>query len=349
MPNNWWRPPAPPATEGYSRIEAYSPYPINELDEIIARHRTSCRWSSLCAGAAGTLTAWLMQYWIAAIHYPLNVGGRPLNSWPSFVIIMFELTVLFAARRHSSALCFSPAFPPCITHSSAWPASGVCRRTASSSASKRAMAASTSTVPRAFCVASSPSRSGRWTMNKLPLLIAAACLCACRRDMQDQPKYRPLAYSAFFPDSRSARPVPAGTIAVDDPVRQTPELTGLSGGEFLATIPVQSTRRCCIAARSATTSTAVPATEASAMAMEIAQRGFLAPMNLLSERVVNAPPGYLFRVITNGYGAMGRYGDQVDVADRWAIVAYIRALELSQGARIEDVPPAERGALESRQ
>src|SRR5256885_629772 len=70
----------------------------------------------------------------------------------------------------------------------------------------------------------------------------------------------------------------------------------------------------------------------------VAQRGFLAPMNLLSERVVNAPPGYLFGVITNGYGAMGRYDDQVDVPDRWAIIAYIRALELSQSAKVEDVP-----------
>jgi len=168
--------------------------------------------------------------------------------------------------------------------------------------------------------------------------------------MQDQPKYRPLAYSAFFPDNRSARPVPAGAIAVDDPVRQTPELTGLSGGEFLATIPVAVDAQMLHRGQERFNIYCSPCHgrlgDGNGM---VAQRGFLAPMNLLSERVVNAPPGYLFRVITNGYGAMGRYDDQVEVADRWAIVAYIRALELSQGARIDDVPPAERGSLESRQ
>jgi hypothetical protein len=81
----------------------------------------------------------------------------------------------------------------------------------------------------------------------------------------------------------------------------------------------------------------------------IAQRGFLAPMNLLSARVVNAPPGYLFAVISNGYGAMGKYDDQVDVTDRWAIIGYIRALELSQSAKVEDLPIDQRTQLERRQ
>jgi ActD protein len=81
---------------GYRHYETYTPYPIPELDELVPA------WNPvppmvLAGGIAGTATAWGMQFYIAAIDYPINVGGRPLNSWPSFVPIMFELTVLFAS------------------------------------------------------------------------------------------------------------------------------------------------------------------------------------------------------------------------------------------------------------
>ena len=72
----------------------------------------------------------------------------------------------------------------------------------------------------------------------------------------------------------------------------------------------------------------------------VARRGFHAPADLNSDRVRQEPPGYLFQVITNGYGAMPDYGDQIPADDRWAIVAYLRALELSRGAPVADVPPA---------
>ena len=179
------------------------------------------------------------------------------------------------------------------------------------------------------------------------LLLAVAGTVGCRQDMQDQPKYRPLAYSNFFADGRSARPIPAGAIAVDDPIEQTPELTGLSGGEFLATIPVPVTDQSLHRGRERFDIYCAPCHgrlgDGNGM---VAQRGFLAPMNLQSARVVNAPPGYLFAVISNGYGAMGRYDDQVDLADRWAIIAYIRALELSQSANVGDVPADQRTQLE---
>lgn len=81
---------------GYRRIEAYSPYPIEELSEIIPRINLLPA-IVLLGGFTGALTAWVMQYLIAAKDYPTNVGGRPLYSWPAFIPILFELTVLFAA------------------------------------------------------------------------------------------------------------------------------------------------------------------------------------------------------------------------------------------------------------
>lgn len=80
---------------GYRKVEAYTPYPIKDLHEVI--HVIDwVPFICLSGGLAGAATAWAMQYYIAAIDYPINVGGRPLYSWPAFIPILFELTVLLA-------------------------------------------------------------------------------------------------------------------------------------------------------------------------------------------------------------------------------------------------------------
>lgn len=81
---------------GYRKVEAYTPYLVKELDEFL-KGKPWLPPIVLLGGIAGFLTAWAMEYYIAVIDYPINVGGRPLNSWPSFIVIMFELTILFAA------------------------------------------------------------------------------------------------------------------------------------------------------------------------------------------------------------------------------------------------------------
>lgn len=82
--------------QGVRRMEAYTPYPVPQLEDYIEQKRR-LPLLVLIGGILGTLTAWSMQYYIAVIDYPTNIGGRPLNSWPSFIVIMFELTILFAA------------------------------------------------------------------------------------------------------------------------------------------------------------------------------------------------------------------------------------------------------------
>jgi hypothetical protein len=82
---------------GYRRINAYSPYPIEELAEAIGFHRTRLPLIVLIGGIVGGLVGYGLQYYVAVIDYPLNVGGRPFHSWPSFMPITFEMTVLFAA------------------------------------------------------------------------------------------------------------------------------------------------------------------------------------------------------------------------------------------------------------
>jgi hypothetical protein len=82
---------------GYRRINAYSPYPIEELAEAIGFHSTRLPLIVLIGGIIGAIVGYGLQYYVAVIDYPLNVGGRPFHSWPSFIPITFEMTILFAA------------------------------------------------------------------------------------------------------------------------------------------------------------------------------------------------------------------------------------------------------------
>jgi hypothetical protein len=82
---------------GYRRIAAYSPFPIAELPEAIGLRRSRLPWLVLLAGIGGALAGFGMQYYAAVIDYPWNIGGRPPNSWPSFAVVTFELTILAAA------------------------------------------------------------------------------------------------------------------------------------------------------------------------------------------------------------------------------------------------------------
>ena len=82
---------------GYHRVDAFSPFPIEGLAEAVGFHRTRLPLVVLAAGIAGCLSGYGLQYYAAVVSYPINVGGRPLNSWPAFVPITFEMTILFAA------------------------------------------------------------------------------------------------------------------------------------------------------------------------------------------------------------------------------------------------------------
>jgi mono/diheme cytochrome c family protein len=185
----------------------------------------------------------------------------------------------------------------------------------------------------------------RW----LALALLPLASSACRQDMQQQPKYPPLARSWFYPDGRSARPVPAGTIAVDE-IRENPALTtGSANGTFVTTIPIPVTPALLDRGRDRYNIYCSPChAETGDGDGMIARRGFKHPADLNGDRVRNAPPGYIYAVISNGYGAMADYSYQIkDPSDRWAIVAYIRALELSRGAALNDLNTQEQSRLEA--
>jgi len=178
-------------------------------------------------------------------------------------------------------------------------------------------------------------------------ILALACT-GCRQDMFEQPKFRPLDEDKFFADGRSARPVPPNTFPYDEPQRPPAVEDGTVNGAFVAEIPVAVDEPMLQRGRQRFDIYCSPCHgrvgDGHGM---IAKRGFIQPADLHSDRVRYAPPGYLYAVISHGYGAMPDYDDEIPVPDRWAIVAYIRALELSRRASLADVPPAHRAALET--
>jgi hypothetical protein len=82
---------------GFTKIDTFTPFPIHELDAALELPRTKLPWIVLGGGIAGMAAGFALQYWASVIEYPLNIGGRPLASWPAFIVPSYELTILFAA------------------------------------------------------------------------------------------------------------------------------------------------------------------------------------------------------------------------------------------------------------
>jgi hypothetical protein len=97
--------------EGYTRVEAYSPVPIEELNDIIHKRRTVLPKLVLAGGLTGMGTGFALQYWASVIEYPMNVGGRPLASWTAFIVPSYELTILFSALTAAIGMLMLSGLP----------------------------------------------------------------------------------------------------------------------------------------------------------------------------------------------------------------------------------------------
>jgi mono/diheme cytochrome c family protein len=176
--------------------------------------------------------------------------------------------------------------------------------------------------------------------------LLALALAGCRQDMHDQPKYKPFHESDFFGDRRSARPLVEGTVARGMLREDTHLYAGKVDGALAETFPFPVTAEVLQRGRERYGIYCTPchglAGNGDGM---IVSRGYRKPSSFHVDRLRAERPGYFFDVITNGFGAMPDYAAQIPVEDRWAIVGYVRALQLSQNATVADVPAEKRGEL----
>lgn len=180
------------------------------------------------------------------------------------------------------------------------------------------------------------------------LLVCSLLAASCRQDMHDQPRFEPMEGTDFFGDGRAMRPQVEGTVARGELSFDVHLTTGMVDGEPAESFPFPLTRELLERGRErydifcATCHDRVGNGQGMAV-----RRGLKQPPSLHVPRLQSAQPGYLFDVITNGFGAMFDLSDRIPVEDRWAIVAYVRALQLSQNATLDDVPPEVAAKLES--
>jgi mono/diheme cytochrome c family protein len=165
-----------------------------------------------------------------------------------------------------------------------------------------------------------------------------------------QPSYRPYQPSELFADGTSARPIPADTVARGHLQDDTLLFTGKdASGQDSTEFPFPITQEVLERGQQRFNIYCAPCHGLGGDGDGIVvQRGFNPPPSYHSDRLRQAPVGHFFEVISNGFGAMPSYADQVPVNDRWAIIAYIRALQLSQHATVEDVPPDAVAQLEGQ-
>jgi mono/diheme cytochrome c family protein len=165
--------------------------------------------------------------------------------------------------------------------------------------------------------------------------------------MHDQPKYTPFAESTFFADGRSARPPVEGTVARGQLHDDTLLYTGKVGGADATMFPFAIDARVMARGRERYDIYCAPCHARTGLGDGlVVRRGYRRPPSYLDDRLREAPVGHFYDVITNGFGAMPDYAAQIAPADRWAIAAYIRALQFSGHATLAEVPAASRAALE---
>lgn len=171
--------------------------------------------------------------------------------------------------------------------------------------------------------------------------IAALCLTAalgCRQDMHDQDKYQPLERNDFFEDLRASRPLLPGTVARGHLEEDDAFFRGEADGRLVDAIPLAVDRALLERGRERYDIYCSPCHDRVGTGQGmIVQRGYKAPASFHDERLRRAADGYVFQAISNGFGIMPSYAAQIPARDRWAIVGYIRALQVSQAASVADL------------
>ncbi len=339
---------------GYRRADAYMPYPSEEVIHAMGFKRSKVPLIVLIGGILGALTGYGLQYWVSAVSYPINVGGRPYNSWVAFIVVTFELhhpvRLDLRGGRDAGAQPPARALPPGVQRAGL--PVGLPRRLlpGDRGRGREVRPPRDDSVPRELEAGGGDGGGAvRRSGPVLALLAAALVFAGCRVDMHDQPKYEPLEKSSFFPDASSARQPPDHTVARGELDPDTVFTTGFGPDEKpVAEIPMRVTMRTLERGRDDFNTFCSPCHDRVGTGQGmVVRRGYKQPPTYHQDRLRQAPDGYFFDVITHGFGQMPSYAAQVPVAERWAIVAYIRALQLSQHAPLGALSARERSEAEA--
>ncbi len=370
---------------GFKQWDTYTPFPVHGIDGAMGIKPTVLPWIVFGAGLTGLTTGILLQWWTNAYDYSFLVSGKPFWSIPANVPIMFELTVLFSALTTLTAMLVlnglpHPSHPLDLNRRFAKVTDDrfflliqasdpkfdedetrkLLEGTDPSALDDLAEDRSTpaelpkglvyglvifvvaSLVPFALIARARESKSEKTRIHIIP-------------DMDSQTKYKAQRMNPVFGDDRAMRPQMAETIAVGDLEADDHFYRGQVDGQWARTFPSQ-----------------VPVTDATMQrgqerfgiyctpchgqvghgdgminvrAQALAQGTWVPPSDLTQDYIHKQPVGQLFNTITHGIRNMPAYGPQIPPEDRWAIVLYVRALQRSRAATIQDVPEAERGSL----
>lgn len=412
---------------GYSRTDAFTPFPVHGIDEALGIKPTVLPWFTFIAGATGTATALTMQYWMNAVDYMYIISGKPYASWPAFIPVSFELTVLFAAYttvlamlglnglpRFSNPVFSNPKFDRATDdrfflwvdsrdkYFNSEKVKSLLESTHPLAIEEVREDESEAEVPRTLWAAI--------LVLILVALIPGAIVLRMRSaessdprwqvffDMDFQPKKKPQQTTTLFADGRSQRMPVEGTVARGDLELADPYYLGYDpdktaalqqnskvqliafqdGGQpaaaqpaapaaaapaagepnfaWLTDMPVEADDELfALGKKKFETNCAVCHGFAgygdglvSKRAANLGEGYWLPPTSLHEDRVQKQTVGRLYYTVTNGKGKMAGYASSLTTRERWAVVAYVRALQRSQNASMNDVPEARRGELSSK-
>lgn len=180
----------------------------------------------------------------------------------------------------------------------------------------------------------------------IALIVVVLSSSGCMRDMQDQPRYEPYEKSDFFGDAQSSRPLEKNTVSRGNLHVENYRSTGIQDGDYGKGFPTAVSREMLERGRERfDIYCSVCHGKTGYGDGMVVERGFPAPLPYHVSRLKEVSEGYLFNVITNGFGKMASYSDVLDIDDRWAVVAYIRTLQRSQDMTTADLSGREKEIL----
>lgn len=360
---------------GYRRFDAHSPFPVHGIDPAMGIKPTILPWLVLGAGLTGCAVALGMQYWMNGVDYAFLISGKPLFGLPAAIPVTFEVIILLSAITTflgmlvlnglpllSNPLHRTPGFQRVTADGFAISIEAADERfdeTATRELLRESGATSIERCEADESPAALPKIIKQLTMVGATVALIPPALIAMERygtrttprihiipDMDFQAKAKTQSASSIFEDGRSMRAPVEGTLAFGEWIEDEYHATGKVADQWGTGYPFpideavmqRGRERYDIYCGVCHGLDGLGRGPVSVRAESLQEAAWIPPTDLHDERLLTVPEGQLFDVITNGIRNMPAYAGQITVDDRWAVVAYVRALQRSRNADRDDLP-----------